>query len=144
MLSRSVLFHLGGGMRGVRVRSSCSLSLCPDTVTSLSQHPQRTGAPGSRGVVWLQGVLAVLAWLQVPPWHLGMGRTPSPPEARGWWGLERRLEPLPLRRGQGTPEDPKTQTQQRPDTACFIARLSQPLTELGENAQIINNLTYNK
>lgn len=87
------------------------------------------------------------------PWHLGVGWAPSLAEARDWWGPGRWPEPcagpahqilLPLRRGQGSPEDPKTQTQQRPDTACFIARLSQPLTELGQNAQIINNLTYNK
>lgn len=38
------------GMRGIRVRSSCSLSLCSDTVVSVSQYPQQAGAAAGSGV----------------------------------------------------------------------------------------------
>lgn len=127
-------------MRGVRVGSSCSLSLCSDTVVSMSQQ---AGAAGSGGAA--AGRVAVQGF--------GGGAGAFPAEARGSWSSARgpgsctapaHQLPLSLRRGPGSPEDPNTQTQQRPDTACFIARLSQPLTELEQNAQIINNLTYNK
>lgn len=38
------------GMRGISVRSSCSLSRCSDTVVSMSQYPQQAGAAGGSGV----------------------------------------------------------------------------------------------
>lgn len=121
-------------MRGVRVGSF--LSLCSDIVVSMSQYPQQAGAaergggPGTRG--WGQR-LPRRGEGFLGPWKVaGALHWSCPPDT------------TPPEEGRGSPEDPKTQTQQRPDTACFIARLSQPLTELGENAQIINNLTYNK
>lgn len=138
------------GMRGGRVRSSYSFSLCPDAVVSMSQYLQWAGAPGSGGVAVER--VAARAWLQVPPWHSGVGQClPGQGEGLlGPWKAAGALcwscppETAPPEEGPGQPRRAKTQTQQRPDTACFIARLSQPLTELGENAQIINNLTCNK
>lgn len=81
----------------------------PDAVVSMSQYPQQAGAAGSSGVgaLWLQGVVAVQ--------HSGVGRhLPRPRD-----GVPRALEDAgalhwscpphtaPLRRGWGSPEDPR-------------------------------------